>query len=116
RRKGGWRLRGLYDDASAASVETQRPIPHLLYMGASPGESGGRDEEDRPVLWSSPGHADVDALGIKLFFAAMHLPTLSGEERPAAGLNDPQRFIAKELLKLSGGAETPDDLGSELRA
>ena len=102
----GWHLRNLYSDNSAypATVDVQRPIPHPLYMGDEPQKSAGRDQEDRPALWSRldclPGSGnDTD---LKVYLVSVHLPTLKGEEdERVEELNPTQgKLIAKRVLGL----------------
>ena len=144
----GWKLKNLYADgrkmrietaddeqvrayAIAPKVEVQRPLPYPLYMGDAPGKSTGRDEEDRPLLWSRIHKTDMSNR-LKIYFVSLHLPTLFGEESkpPISELTVSQQNLAENVLGLStkhGRVEksrglafdsnfTVDVLGSQLRA
>ena len=131
RNVNNWRLRNLYsnDNKHPASVEVQRPLPHPLYMGEQPapkgmednqGYSAGRDEEDRPVLWSRIDEINGNLSNIKTYFVSLHLPTLKGEEKgyPRGNLTKSQNNIFYNILRLPServGIYTVDDLASEYR-
>lgn len=126
-----WRLRNLYtdDDGYPALVEVQRPLPHPLYMGDEPAPrdkederaySAGRDQEDRPVLWSRLDKLDGSLNHVKIYFISLHLPTLSGEDKeiPVKAFNDTQMNIALNVLGLSKcriWRYTVEKLASDLR-
>jgi endonuclease/exonuclease/phosphatase family metal-dependent hydrolase len=126
-----WQLRNLYSDdvIQQAAIEVQRPLPHPLYMGEQPAPVGmedkpeysaGRDEEDRPVLWSRIEKINVQLLNLKIYFVSLHLPTLNGEEKgyPRGNFNKSQKNIFHNVLRLSAeilGDYTVDDLAFEYR-
>jgi endonuclease/exonuclease/phosphatase family metal-dependent hydrolase len=124
-------LRNLYSDDinQQAAIEVQRPLPHPLYMGEQPAPTGmednpeysaGRDEEDRPVLWSRIEKINGNLLNLKIYFVSLHLPTLNGEEKgyPSGNFNKSQKNIFHDVLRLSAdkiGDYTVDDLAFEYR-
>jgi len=126
----GWHLRNLYAEKMSARPypEIQRPLPHPLYMGENPPPPGleadrrfsaGRDEEDRPVIWSRVGN-DSSSDRPKLFLLALHLPTLKGEEqnKPPGDLTKSQQNLAERVLRLPAvklHEWTVDQLGTEIR-
>jgi len=126
-----WQLKNLYSDDPTlpVTVEVQRPLSHPLYMGEAPAPKGmeddknysaGRDEEDRPVLWSRIYRTDRKLSNLKIYFASLHLPTLKGEEQGCSKgiFNKSQQNIFYNVLRLSGkkiGSYTIDDLASEYR-
>lgn len=131
RNVNNWQLKNLYSNEIRypATVETQRPLPHPLYMGETPAPKGmedkneysaGRDEEDRPVLWSRIDKTDGQLANLKIYFLSLHLPTLKGEEQgyPQGIFNKSQQNIFYNVLRLSGeqiSKYTVDELASEYR-
>lgn len=114
RNVNAWYQRNLWSDKNIdrATVEVQRPMPHPLYMGLSPAPAGheadkkysaGRDEEDRPVLWSRIDKLHSELKELRFFFLSLHLPTLKGEEqgKKVKSLNETQKSIANITLSLS---------------
>lgn len=124
-----WQLANLYTRRTEypAIIEVQRPLPHPLYMGENPALPGleaksefsaGRDEEDRPILWSRliPGHESVNII----YFVSLHLPTLKGEEKnlTAGELTRTQIDLLINVLRFPESNRkqlTVDKLGSALR-
>lgn len=133
RNVNNWKLVNLYsnDNKHRAVIEVQRPLPHPLYMGEEPAPkdmedkkkySAGRDEEDRPVLWSRIDKDEAKIKNLKIYFVSLHLPTLKNEEKknhPAGDFTKSQKDIAENVLKLSESRILPnytiDRLASELR-
>jgi len=132
RNVNNWYLRNLYSDENMhpATVEVQRPIPHPLYMGGKSAPKGkedkkeysaGRDEEDRPVLWSRIDNPDSKFKSLKIYFVSLHLPTLNGEEKGLGSgvFNKTHKDIAKNVLNLQDDEKinnyTVDDIASKLR-
>ena len=126
-----WQLKNLYSNnlMHLAAVEVQRPLPHPLYMGEAPALKGrkdkpeysaGRDEEDRPALWSRLNKIDDKSSSFKIYFVSLHLPTLKGEEQgySIGDFNKSQKNIFHNVLRLPAdkiGSYNVDDLASEYR-
>ena len=127
-----WDLKNLYENGvhqgqsfEKRRIEVSRPLPHPLYMGKKfppPGQeanrdyTAGRDEEERPVLWSRIGHINSDdtlSNNTGIYFCSIHLPKLKNEETSYQILNDSQKIIAKYILNQS--VKGVDELGSKLR-
>jgi hypothetical protein len=135
--KNIWELKSLYSEDSEAAklatepiIEVMRPLPHMLYMGDSlppKGEerekqySAGRDEEDRPVLWTRIGlqksASQTHNKNVKIYLCCLHLPTLKNEEKdpPEKNLSQSQKIISEYLCLNPDEQITPDKLGSALR-
>ncbi len=114
-----WQLHNLYtpDDDMPARVEVQRPIPTPLYMADQPLSAAGRDEEDRPILWS---RVDLKSSPINrpIFFVSLHFPTLKNEEKEGvvSGLNAFQQDLAHNTLGIEDATRyTVDELAYLLR-
>ena len=80
----------------------------------------GRDEMNRPVLWSRIDRIDNKFENTKIYFISLHLPTLKYEEdnREKGDLTNTQKDIAINILRLDKNEiinKTVDDIGSELR-
>ncbi len=126
-----WQLKNLYsnDDKHHSTIEVQRPLPHPLYMGEKPAPAGaehqpeysaGRDEEDRPVLWSRIDRRINKISKHNIYFVSLHLPTLKGEEKDYSQgrFTKSQKDIFYNVLRLPGekiGNFTVDRLASEYR-
>jgi len=124
-----WKLQNLYSDDHfyLSKVEISKPLPYPLYMGNKPHSSAGRDEEDRPVLWSRINKIDQALISPKVYFCSIHLPTLKNEEKNVTELNETQKNIAENILNIevskdntiidpqSNGTWTIDNLGTKLR-
>ncbi|MCK5740478.1 endonuclease/exonuclease/phosphatase family protein, partial [bacterium] len=117
----GWELANLYADTDAdPQIEVQRPMPHPLYMGDEPGDSAGRDQEDRPVLWARIKPLNSPDFTRKVYVVSLHLPTLKGEEKNLApgDLTAQQQLIYRDMLRLPELEMmhwSVDTLGAELR-
>ncbi len=121
REKNRWQLANLYSNEPGAlpRIEVQRPMPHPLYMGSSSQVRAGRDEEDRPCLWARISSKQLPD-NLIIYFVALHLPTLAGEEqnRVRGDLNASQINILENVLGFpaSGRADfSVEELGSSLR-
>ena len=117
----GWDLANLYADGDARpQIEVQRPMPHPLYMGDEPGDSAGRDQEDRPVLWARIVPKNSPDFTRKVYVLSLHLPTLKGEEKnlEPGDLTAQQQLIYRDVLRLPELEMmhwSVDTLGAELR-
>lgn len=121
RNQNEWSLCNLFSDSPQAPpiVETQRALPHALYMGKDAETSAGRDEEDRPILWARITHSNLPK-HLKVYVVSLHFPTLKGEEEnlPTGNFNPTQTHIFQNILQLPPDEMdqyTVDDLGAALR-
>lgn len=111
-------LCNLYSDDPDAvpTVEATHPLPVSLYMGNEMDKSSaGRDDEDRPALWSRFGIPDNEH--IKLFVVSLHLPTLKGERSNTHNKQpfSPKQQELRDITLSKPGIHSIDKLGSELR-
>jgi endonuclease/exonuclease/phosphatase family metal-dependent hydrolase len=103
------------DNMGEAKIETTHPLPQPLYMGSAIDESSaGRDDEDRPALWSRWEVKEFDTL--KLFFVSLHMPTLKGERGDKQNYTFTQRQIEiRDEVLNRPDILTIDELGVEFR-
>jgi len=111
-----FKLGNLYSvEKGEAKIEVTRPLPHSLYMGSDIDEnSAGRDDEDRPALWSRWEIKDFGM--IKLFFVSVHLPTLKGERSDNFDYSFTQRQLEiRDIILNQPDIISIDELGAKLR-
>jgi endonuclease/exonuclease/phosphatase family metal-dependent hydrolase len=110
------KLSNLYSlDKGEANIEVTHPLPQSLYMGSEIDEnSAGRDDEDRPALWSRWKIKDFGM--IKLFFVSLHLPTLKGERSNNIDYSFTSRQIEiRDVILNQPYITNINELGAELR-